>query len=61
MKLWLVDGKGWGINHTIVRAATREDAIRVARESFDADVTELPSEGVEGILWNYEYSPDSRD
>ena len=60
MKLWMVAGEGWGVEFNIVRAATRDDAIAVAKAiKSHVEVTELDPNGQEAILWSYDHSPDS--
>lgn len=58
MKLWLVEGGGWGWSFTVVCAETAEDARRVAHEP-DGEVTELTPGAGETILWAWEHSPDT--
>jgi hypothetical protein len=53
---------GWGTHVDVVRAASKEDALKAAGASTRTtirDVEELPLEGGPTILWTYETSPDT--
>lgn len=59
MKLWLIESRCWGVEFNIVRAETKEEAIKVAWAGAYSDATELDPEGGEAVLWNWSHSPDS--
>lgn len=66
MKVWMVERHGWGREFTLVRAATEQDALRVARclppyeGMVSISVTEVVHEGGEDVLWSsYEDGPDT--
>lgn len=64
MKLWIVvDRDRWGFSHNAVRAATAEDAAKLAgcRRYPDpyVEVVELVADGEPATLWCHDESPDT--
>lgn len=63
MKLWLVEngGRGISIDIDVVRAETAEEAAGMCGlgRYRNTIVTELVVEGEPGIVWGYDYCPDS--
>lgn len=69
MALFLVrDADRWGYSLNVVRADTAEEAILLVKPDYrpekpgwrgSVEVTPLPAEGPNGIVWCYDHSPDS--
>lgn len=59
--LFLVhDTHRWGYGIHLVRAESKEEALKLAcPEARDPEVIELSPEGPPGILWEKDESPDS--
>lgn len=62
MKLFLISLNGWGCNFKVVRAASAADALDRFADSSDSEITELDpiGDGKASVLWEHDYSPDSR-
>ncbi len=62
MKLFVVQGVGWGTQIEVVRAEDEEEAKRVANlvSCSRVYVTELEPDGPATPLWSWDHSPDSR-
>ncbi len=53
MKLWLLSDTGWDEEYKIVRAATAEQARKLAGMIDSVKAEELTSDGEPGLLWEY--------
>jgi len=60
MRLFLISLSGYGCNFKVVRAVDAEDAINRFADSNDTVVMEFEPSGGASVLWEYDYSPDSR-
>lgn len=62
MKLYLLSWDGWGVDFSVVRANSPEEAAKLAelRLGDRLEVLELHLDGPAEVVWRYEYSPDSR-